>query len=67
MVLRGSLEDRKFVAFYLAAGRIAFALALNRGRDLRRSIPLIKAGSPADAKALGDEDKEIPRVPAGSA
>ncbi|HEX2259116.1 MAG TPA: FAD-dependent oxidoreductase [Actinomycetota bacterium] len=66
MVLRGSVQDRSFVAFYLAAGRIAFALALNRGRDLRRSIPLIKAGSPADPKALGDEEVEIPRVPARS-
>ena len=54
------------VVFYLAAERVAFAPALNRGRDLGRSIPLIKAGSPADRNALGDEEVEVPRVPTGS-
>ena len=43
LVVRGSMEERNFVAFYRKDGRILAAVAVNRGKDLRRSIPLIKA------------------------
>jgi 3-phenylpropionate/trans-cinnamate dioxygenase ferredoxin reductase subunit len=66
MVVRGRLEDRNFVAYYLVTGRILFAVALNRGMDLRRSIPLIKAGIQVDPQSLGDEEVEIPRLPVRS-
>ncbi|MGH3038270.1 MAG: NAD(P)/FAD-dependent oxidoreductase [Gaiellaceae bacterium] len=41
LVVRGSLEERSFVAFYCTEGRVLAAVAVNRGKDLRRSIPLI--------------------------
>jgi 3-phenylpropionate/trans-cinnamate dioxygenase ferredoxin reductase subunit len=42
LVIRGSMEERNFVAFYQKDRRVHAAVAINRGRDLRRSIPLIK-------------------------
>jgi 3-phenylpropionate/trans-cinnamate dioxygenase ferredoxin reductase subunit len=43
-VVRGSVEDRRFVAFRLRDGRVVAAVAFNQGRDLRRAVPLIRAG-----------------------
>jgi len=59
LVVRGSLEERKFVAFYVTNGVVQAAVALNRGRDLRRSIPLIRAQAPVDPGALCDEDIDL--------
>jgi 3-phenylpropionate/trans-cinnamate dioxygenase ferredoxin reductase component len=52
--VRGSIEERNFVAFYRKDRRVLAAVAVNRGRDLRRSIPLIKAREPIDAAKLCD-------------
>jgi 3-phenylpropionate/trans-cinnamate dioxygenase ferredoxin reductase component len=54
LVVRGSIEERNFVAFYRKDRRVLAAVAVNRGRDLRRSIPLIKAREPIDAAKLCD-------------
>jgi len=54
LVVRGSMEERNFVAFYRKDRRVLAAVAVNRGRDLRRSIPLIKAREPIDAARLCD-------------
>jgi 3-phenylpropionate/trans-cinnamate dioxygenase ferredoxin reductase subunit len=54
LVVRGSMEERDFVAFYRKDERILAAVAVNRGRDLRRSIPLIKAREQIDAATLCD-------------
>jgi 3-phenylpropionate/trans-cinnamate dioxygenase ferredoxin reductase subunit len=43
LVVQGSTEERGFLAFYGNGGRVLAAVPLNRGRDLRRSIRLIKA------------------------
>jgi 3-phenylpropionate/trans-cinnamate dioxygenase ferredoxin reductase subunit len=59
LVIRGSLEQRKFVAFYLQDSRIAAAVAINRGKDLRRSMPLIKARIELDPGKLRDEDIDL--------
>ncbi|MDX6438029.1 MAG: 3-phenylpropionate/trans-cinnamate dioxygenase ferredoxin reductase component [Gaiellaceae bacterium] len=53
-VLRGSLAERRFVVFGLTAGRVTSAVALNNGRDLRRSLPLIHRAAEVDASALRD-------------
>ena len=50
LVVRGSMEERNFVAFYRKDGRVLAAVAINRGRDLRRSIPLIKAQEEIDGR-----------------
>ncbi len=59
LVVRGSMEERNFVAFYRKRGRILAAVAANRGKDLRRSMPLIKAREPIDAARLCDLDVDL--------
>ena len=59
LIVRGSLEERNFVAFYRKDGRVLAAVAVNRGKDLRRSIPLIKAREPVDAARLCDLDVDL--------
>ena len=57
VVIRGSVEDRDFVAFYLNEGVLLGALGMNRGRDVRRSLKLI--GSRPDREALRDPDVDL--------
>jgi 3-phenylpropionate/trans-cinnamate dioxygenase ferredoxin reductase component len=59
LVVRGSMEERNFVAFYRKDRRVLAAVAVNRGRDLRRSMPLIKAQEPVDAAGLCDLDVDL--------
>jgi 3-phenylpropionate/trans-cinnamate dioxygenase ferredoxin reductase subunit len=59
LVVRGSLEERNFVAFYRKDGQVLAAVAVNRGKDLRRSIPLIKAQEPIGAAKLCDLDVDL--------
>jgi len=59
LVVRGSTEERNFVAFYRKDRRVLAAVAINRGRDLRRSIPLIKAQEEIAAANLCDLDVDL--------
>jgi 3-phenylpropionate/trans-cinnamate dioxygenase ferredoxin reductase component len=59
LIVRGSMEERNFVAFYRKDGRVLAAVAGNRGRDLRRSMPLIKEGGMIDAIKLRDPDVDL--------
>jgi 3-phenylpropionate/trans-cinnamate dioxygenase ferredoxin reductase subunit len=59
LVIRGSLEERSFVAFYLNQGRIDAVVALNRGRDVRRAMPLIRFRGFVDPERLKDEDVDL--------
>jgi 3-phenylpropionate/trans-cinnamate dioxygenase ferredoxin reductase component len=59
LVIRGNMEERNFVAFYRKDGRVLAAVAANRGRDLRRSMRLIKAQQPIDAAKLRDLDVDL--------
>lgn len=59
LVVRGSLEERSFVAFYLEAGRVMAAVALNRGKDLRRSMAMIRSGVAVDPSKLRDPDVDV--------
>jgi 3-phenylpropionate/trans-cinnamate dioxygenase ferredoxin reductase subunit len=54
LVVRGSMDERNFVAFYRKDERVLAAVAINRGKDVRRSMPLIKAREPVDAAGLCD-------------
>ena len=58
-VVRGSMEERNFVAFYRKGGRVLAAVAANQGRDLRRSMRLIKAQHPVDATKLQDPEVDL--------
>jgi 3-phenylpropionate/trans-cinnamate dioxygenase ferredoxin reductase subunit len=59
LTVRGSLEQRAFVGFYLSGGRVVAAVAMNQGRDLRRSVPLIRAGTPVDPVRLADPEVDL--------
>jgi 3-phenylpropionate/trans-cinnamate dioxygenase ferredoxin reductase subunit len=59
LVVRGSLADRSFVAFYREKGRVLAAVAVNRGKDLRRSIPLIRARRPVESAKLRDPELDL--------
>ncbi|MDQ3864185.1 MAG: FAD-dependent oxidoreductase [Actinomycetota bacterium] len=59
LVVRGSMESRSFVAFYRKDERVPAAVAVNRGRDLRRSMPLIRAQRRIDAARLRDPDVDL--------
>lgn len=59
LIVRGSMEERDFVAFYRKDGRVLAAVAANRGRDLRRSMRLLKAQRPVDATKLQDLDVDL--------
>jgi 3-phenylpropionate/trans-cinnamate dioxygenase ferredoxin reductase subunit len=60
MVVRGSLEDRSFCAFFLdRAGVLRSSVALNRPRECRRSLPLIRAGVAPDRALLADPEVDL--------
>jgi 3-phenylpropionate/trans-cinnamate dioxygenase ferredoxin reductase subunit len=62
IVIRGSLEERSFVAFYLQDGAVAAAAALNRGDDLQQAKELIRAARPIDPARLGSESVALESV-----
>jgi 3-phenylpropionate/trans-cinnamate dioxygenase ferredoxin reductase subunit len=59
LILRGSLEGRRFVAFYLKEGRVLAAAAMNQGRDLRRTLPVIASRVQVDVGRLRDESVDL--------
>jgi 3-phenylpropionate/trans-cinnamate dioxygenase ferredoxin reductase component len=59
VVVRGSIEDRRFVAFFLVEGVVKAAVGFGRGRDVRRSAGLIRANRPVDPEALADEGVDL--------
>jgi 3-phenylpropionate/trans-cinnamate dioxygenase ferredoxin reductase subunit len=63
LVVRGSLEARNFLAFYVKEGRVLATVGIGRGEEVQRCAPLIRAGAPVDPSKLSDERVDIP-VPA---
>jgi 3-phenylpropionate/trans-cinnamate dioxygenase ferredoxin reductase subunit len=59
LVVRGRLDGASYAAFYLNRGVIAAVVGLNNAKDVRRSIPLIKARRPIDADSLRDEHQDL--------
>jgi 3-phenylpropionate/trans-cinnamate dioxygenase ferredoxin reductase component len=59
LIVRGNLDERRFLAFYLKDGLIEAVVASNRGKDLRRCIPLIKARAVVDPAKLQDEGFDL--------
>ena len=59
MVVRGSMEERKFAAFLLKDGRLLSTFSMNWPRDVRRSMPLIKAQVRPDRKQLADPEFDL--------
>jgi 3-phenylpropionate/trans-cinnamate dioxygenase ferredoxin reductase subunit len=67
IVVRGSLPERKFLAFYLADARVESVVALNQGRDLRRTLPIIKARVAVDPARLADPTVDLRTLAPASA
>ena len=59
LVVRGSLEERSFSAFYMLAGRVQAVVALDRPADIRDAKPVIRAGGLADPAKLRDEAVDL--------
>jgi 3-phenylpropionate/trans-cinnamate dioxygenase ferredoxin reductase subunit len=55
-VVRGSVEDRDFVAFYLDGPHLVAATAMNRGKEIAIARRLIERKIELDPKQLRDED-----------
>jgi 3-phenylpropionate/trans-cinnamate dioxygenase ferredoxin reductase subunit len=60
LVVRGSLEDRNFLAFYVKEGRVLAAVGIGRGDEVQRCAALIDAGAPVDPVKLSDEGVDLP-------
>jgi 3-phenylpropionate/trans-cinnamate dioxygenase ferredoxin reductase component len=66
-VVRGSLDDRQLVGFYLQAGQLRAAVGLNRGGDpeldeegeLAKAGRLIAKGARPQTQDLEDQDKDL--------
>jgi 3-phenylpropionate/trans-cinnamate dioxygenase ferredoxin reductase subunit len=60
MVVRGSLQERRFCAFFLdPAGILRASVSVDWPRDCRRSLPLIRAGVAPDRAALVDPSVDL--------
>jgi 3-phenylpropionate/trans-cinnamate dioxygenase ferredoxin reductase subunit len=53
-VIRGSLDDGEFTAFYLDDGRMAAALTVGRSDDLEHATRFVKEGAALDPGPLAD-------------
>jgi 3-phenylpropionate/trans-cinnamate dioxygenase ferredoxin reductase subunit len=61
LVVRGSIEEQRFVGFYLESGRVRAAVALNRG-----AVGIVRAQAAVDPALLRDEDTDLRTlVPSG--
>jgi 3-phenylpropionate/trans-cinnamate dioxygenase ferredoxin reductase component len=54
VVIRGSVEERSFAAFLLEDGQLLSTFTMNWNRDVRRSMPLIRAQARPDPAQLAD-------------
>jgi len=59
LVVRGRLDSGSYLACYVNDGRIDAAVGLNRPKDVRRVMPLIKARRKVDLARLRDEGVDL--------
>lgn len=59
VVIRGSVDELDFCAFYLREGRTRAAFAVDRGSDVLLAKELIATRAPVDARQLKDEDIDL--------
>jgi 3-phenylpropionate/trans-cinnamate dioxygenase ferredoxin reductase subunit len=59
VVVRGSMADRDFTAFYLHDGRVHAAFAVDRGGDVTAARELITRGTAVAESTLADEDVDL--------
>jgi 3-phenylpropionate/trans-cinnamate dioxygenase ferredoxin reductase subunit len=59
LVVRGRLDSGSFLAFYINDGRIDAVVGLNRAKEVRRAIPLIKARRKLNLAQVEDESIDL--------
>ena len=59
LVIRGSVDELDFCAFYLREGRIRAAFAVDRGSDVALAKELISGRVTVDPRRLKDEDVDL--------
>jgi 3-phenylpropionate/trans-cinnamate dioxygenase ferredoxin reductase subunit len=59
LVLRGRPDAGTFLACYVYQGRVDAVVGLNRPKEVRRVMPLIKARRPVNLTALADESVDL--------
>jgi 3-phenylpropionate/trans-cinnamate dioxygenase ferredoxin reductase subunit len=59
LILRGRLDGGSYAAFYMNGGVIDAVVGVNNAKDVRRTMPLIKARRPVDPDRLRDEDLDL--------
>ena len=59
VVIRGDVEARRYVVYYLSNDRILGAVGLNNGRDLRRSMALMASEAVVDRLKLADVSADV--------
>jgi 3-phenylpropionate/trans-cinnamate dioxygenase ferredoxin reductase subunit len=59
IVVRGDLSKRSFSAFYVKDGTVRATVAIDRGREVMRCMPLIRAGRPVPEEKLRDESVDL--------
>jgi 3-phenylpropionate/trans-cinnamate dioxygenase ferredoxin reductase subunit len=59
LVVRGRLDSGSYLACYVNDGRIDAAVGLNRAKDVRRVMSLIKSRREVDLDQLRDEGVDL--------
>ncbi|MES2642500.1 MAG: FAD-dependent oxidoreductase [Myxococcota bacterium] len=59
VVVRGSVEERRFVAFYVREGRVTAAFTLDRARDVPAARALVAAGAAVPDEVLADPSASL--------
>lgn len=59
IVVRGSVADRDFTAFYLSDGRVRAAFAVERGGDVPAARQFLALGTPVPREVLADDDQDL--------
>jgi 3-phenylpropionate/trans-cinnamate dioxygenase ferredoxin reductase component len=59
LIVRGRPDEYNVVAFYMQHSQVLAAVAINRGKDILRAIPLIKTQVQVDPNKLRDENVDL--------
>jgi 3-phenylpropionate/trans-cinnamate dioxygenase ferredoxin reductase subunit len=62
-VIRGSLDEGDFTAFYLEGGRVTAALTVGRSDDLEHAKRFVKGSAEIDKNRLADESTDLGSLP----
>jgi 3-phenylpropionate/trans-cinnamate dioxygenase ferredoxin reductase subunit len=63
LVVRGRLDSGSFLACYINDGRIDAVVGLNRAKDVRRAMPLIKSRRAVSLEQLADDSIDLRSLP----